>query len=77
MLGYLSLKAYGGNQDVAGLRDDPEWLQKVANVNPYDGKRYEPLPAWELQDPDQPHERGDIELQIVGLGPDTKWGRVN
>jgi phospholipase C len=64
MLGYLSLKQFGGRREVDGLRDDPEWLDAVANLNPFDGRRYRPSPLAFLQTPDQPHERVNIAQQL-------------
>ncbi len=62
MLGYLSLKKFGGRTDVNGLRDDPAWLEGVANR--WQGKRYSPGPLAESRIPDPPHERVNITLQM-------------
>lgn len=64
MLGYLSLKGFGGRTDVDGLKDDPDWLQSVANLNPFDGARYQPAALTYLQTSDQPHERVNIAQQL-------------
>src|SRR5215469_1134042 len=64
MLGYLSLKAFGNRTEIDGLKDDPDWLVKVSNLNPFDGVRYQPLPLTYLQTTDQPHERINIAQQL-------------
>ncbi|HVA77445.1 MAG TPA: alkaline phosphatase family protein [Candidatus Binataceae bacterium] len=62
MLGYLSLAQYGGRADVNGLRDDPAWLDKVANN--WQRQKYWPMPLREPRIPDPPHERADIARQM-------------
>src|SRR5260370_8049201 len=64
MLGYLSLNAFGGRNDVDGLKDDPGWLASVSNLNPFDGRRYQPSPLTYMQTPDKPHERVNIAQQF-------------
>jgi phospholipase C len=64
MLGYLSLARFGGRADVNGLRDDPAWLDRVANS--WQGNRYWPTPLRDPRIPDPPHERLNIELQLGG-----------
>ena len=68
MLGYLSLNAFGGRNDVDGLKDDPGWLASVSNLNPFDGHRYQPSPLTYMQTPDQPHERVNIAQQLGRRG---------
>ena len=66
LLGYLALEGHG----VDGIRSDPAWESKVANVY----KKLKPFPPFELTDPyhkleaDPPHSRDDIRTQ---LGPET------
>jgi phospholipase C len=73
MLGYLRLKQFGGRTDIEGLRDDQDWLQSVANLNPFDGLKYQPLPLTYMQTPDQPHERVNIAQQLGRRRPDSTY----
>jgi phospholipase C len=64
LLGYLSLDDYG-RKDVEGLRDDPAWQNKIANV--YNGMKFGPFlltDPYDLMDADPPHERDQIALQM-------------
>jgi phospholipase C len=70
MLGYLSLKQFGGRTEVEGLKDDPDWLAAVSNLNHFDGIKYQPSPLTFLQTPDQPHERINIAQQLGARMPD-------
>jgi phospholipase C len=71
MLGYLSLAHYAGDypgsKEVDGLRDDQNWLNKVANE--YQGAKYWPQPLKEARIPDPPHERNFIKWQMGPLDP--------
>jgi phospholipase C len=62
MLGYLSLARYGGRADVNGLRDDQQWLDRVANT--WQGQKYGPVALSEPRIPDPPHERANIATQM-------------
>ncbi len=62
MLGYLSLAKFGARADVNGLRDDPAWLDKVANS--WQGHKYRPIALGEPRIPDPPHERANIATQL-------------
>jgi len=65
MLGYLSLKKFGGRTDVNGLRDDQAWLEALANK--WQGKPYWPIPLADPRIPDPPHERVNIAMQLGAL----------
>ena len=65
MLGYLSLKAFGGRTDVNGLRDDRAWLNSVANK--WQGNACAPIALAEPRIPDPPHERPNIATQLGAL----------
>lgn len=68
MLGYLQMPPYRRNVD--GLRDDPKWLQSVANTDAKTGFSYPPFHLKYFWIPDMPHERLNIELQLGGKKPD-------
>ncbi|HSR56655.1 MAG TPA: alkaline phosphatase family protein [Candidatus Binataceae bacterium] len=72
MLGYLSLPGYGdgykSQKTIRGLKDDPAWLNSVAND--WKGTLYKPRPVERSQIADPPHERKNIELQMGG--PDAE-----
>jgi phospholipase C len=64
LLGYLSLKQYGG-LPLDGIRDVPGGGKQFANPGlPPDNFMYEPLPLHELHVADPPHERPDIAMQL-------------
>ena len=65
MLGYLSLKKFGGRTDVNGLKDDQAWLNSVANK--WQGSAFSPIPLAEPGIPDPPHERPNIATQLGAL----------
>lgn len=72
LLGYLSLNEHG-RKPVDGLKDDPEWLKSVANVNPKDQYPYQPfhLTYFEIHSP--PRERADVALQLGILRPNGRF----
>jgi len=70
ILGYLSLKQFGGHTDVEGLKDNQDWLAAVSNLNHFDAVKFPPSPLTFLQTPDQPHERINITQQLGTRMPD-------
>lgn len=64
MLGYLSFPPYNWH-NLEGLRNDPAWLDKVANT--YNRQKFPPFlltNPYDLIDADPPHERDHIALQM-------------
>src|SRR5580704_5405243 len=67
LLGYLSLRDYGGLA-VDGLRDDLDWRRQYANPGPPDNFMYEATRLHQLHVPDPPHERNNIAIQLGNPG---------